>query len=217
MFYIYEIRNKVTDFVYIGYTGNINWRWKEHKRDLKQQKHHNVHLQRAWNKYGTDAFEWNIIKEYANKQSALLAETHLINVYTNTYNIAEGGFGGNVVGDLPKERYEQYLKNCSESQKERYKRPGEREKSNVFKNLTEEERQARLEVWSNAKIGSKNNRYKYDKPVLQVDKNTGEVVKEWLDVSEVGRSGYERRWVLACCKGRKGYKSHKGYIWKWKE
>jgi group I intron endonuclease len=217
MFYIYEIRNKVTDFTYIGYTNNLNWRWKLHHRQLIQQKHHNVHLQRAWNKYGEQAFEWTVLKEYVDKQSALLEEINLITREKNTYNTAKGGSGGNIVGNLPEQQYKEFLRNCSEGQKRRYSRPGEREKTNCFANLTEEKRQDRLQVWSAAKIGSKNSRYKYDKPVLQIDQKTGEVVREWLDVSEAGRSGYERRYVLACCKGRKGYNSHKGYIWKWKE
>jgi len=153
MFYIYEIRNKVTDFTYIGYTNNLNWRWKLHHRQLIQQKHHNVHLQRAWNKYGEQAFEWTVLKEYVDKQSALLEEINLITREKNTYNTAKGGSGGNIVGNLPEQQYKEFLRNCSEGQKRRYSRPGEREKANCFANLTEEKRQDRLQVWSTAKIG----------------------------------------------------------------
>lgn len=35
-------------------------RWKEHLRVLRNGKHHSVLLQRAWDKYGEDAFEWRI-------------------------------------------------------------------------------------------------------------------------------------------------------------
>ncbi len=217
MFYLYEIQNKITGYVYIGYTSNLNWRWKEHHRDLKQQKHHNIHLQRAWDKYGEQAFEWNVLKSYEDKQSALLEEIYLIDTQQNLYNIAEGGLGGDWSKNLSEERKLEIRQKHRERNHHRFQDPVEKLKCNVFANLTEEERQSRLEVWSAAKIGNKNNRYKYDKPVLQIDQKTGEIVREWVDVSEAGRSGYERRYVLACCKGRKGYNSHKGYIWKWKE
>lgn len=217
MFYVYEIYNRVTNYTYVGYTSDVKARWKEHKNDLLANRHHNIHLQRAWNKYSPEVFEWRTVKEYNSKESAILLEIELIEKLDRTYNIAAGGLGGRWNKNITQDRLTEIKRAASERNLKRYENPEERLKCNVFLNLTEEERQARLEVWSNVKIGNKNSRYKYDKPVLQLDKNTGEVVREWVDVSEAGRSGYERRYILACCKGKKGYSSHKGYIWKWKE
>nr|UVX78839.1 MAG: zinc-binding loop region of homing endonuclease [Bacteriophage sp.] len=52
------------------------------------------------------------------------------------------------------------------------------------------------------------------KPVLQYTKN-GMFVKEWSSTRECGRNGFSNGAVAACCRGER--KSHKGYIWKYKE
>ena len=58
---IYKIENKFNGKVYIGQSIDINRRFKEHKNSLKNNKHHNTHLQYAFNKYGEDNFTFEII------------------------------------------------------------------------------------------------------------------------------------------------------------
>lgn len=58
---IYMIRNSINNKIYIGQSVNIERRWKDHKIDLKNNKHQNCHLQLSYNKYGGDNFEYNII------------------------------------------------------------------------------------------------------------------------------------------------------------
>lgn len=48
---VYQIYNKETNKRYIGSSINIERRLKEHKRNLKANRHSNQHLQNAWNKY----------------------------------------------------------------------------------------------------------------------------------------------------------------------
>jgi len=60
---IYKILNKINNKIYIGSATNIKKRWRDHKWYLKQNKHHNLHLQSAWNKYGEENFEFTIILE----------------------------------------------------------------------------------------------------------------------------------------------------------
>lgn len=216
MFIIYEIKNTITGFRYIGCSKNLERRWKEHKRDLVQNKHHCIHLQRAWNKYQDFSFEWKVLLECPSEKLMFLEEKKLIEQEQALYNIAKGGLGGDRVGDLSQERYQTFITNCSNSQKKRYQRPGEREKANCFKGLTEEERDSRLALWSEVKQGDKNGRYINNQQVLQIDRNTKEVVKIWKDVAEVGRSGYSYSNILACLRGKRGYNSSKGFIWKWK-
>lgn len=59
---IYEIICNVTDVHYIGRSVRIYHRWKRHKEDLKANKHHSDYLQRAWNKYGEQCFEFKILE-----------------------------------------------------------------------------------------------------------------------------------------------------------
>lgn len=89
---IYKIVNLLNGKVYIGSGLDIFRRWREHKNHLKAQKHHNVRLQRAWNKYGEDAFEFIVI-EYCLKEFLNMREQYWIdsvNACNNKtgYNIA---------------------------------------------------------------------------------------------------------------------------------
>lgn len=67
----------------------------------------------------------------------------------------------------------------------------------------------------NINYGSRNKRCaeKQSKPVLQYTKY-GELVKEWSSISECGRNGFGIGHISDCCKGK--LKSHKGFIWKYK-
>lgn len=60
---IYRIVNKVNNKIYVGSSTNIYERWKVHKNDLKENRHQNSHLQRAWNKYGEKNFKFEILEE----------------------------------------------------------------------------------------------------------------------------------------------------------
>lgn len=59
---VYQIRNVVNNMVYIGSSANIAVRWREHKYDLRMNKHRNKHLQNAYNKYGKDSFAYEVLE-----------------------------------------------------------------------------------------------------------------------------------------------------------
>lgn len=59
---IYQIRNVINSKVYIGSSKSIDVRFKDHARHLNKNKHVNQYLQNAWNKYGKDAFVFEIIE-----------------------------------------------------------------------------------------------------------------------------------------------------------
>lgn len=217
MYQIYHIKNTKTGYRYIGCSKNLKARWKEHKRHLIEGRHHCIHLQRAWNKYGEAHFLFETLEEHPTENKMFQREKELISESTKTYNTAEGGFGGNTVKNFTEEQKQAFSRKAKERNAKRFKDPKEREKCNSFRNLSETELEERKKVWSEAKKGAKNNRYKYSSPVLQLDKKTGELIKEWKDVCEADYAGFERRWIINCCKGKKGFKSHKGFVWKWKE
>lgn len=52
------------------------------------------------------------------------------------------------------------------------------------------------------------------KTVLQFSK-TGDFIREWSSTAECGRNGFSQGNVAACCCEKR--KSHKGFIWKYKE
>ena len=61
---IYIITNLVNDKVYIGRSIDVNLRLKGHLNHLKNNKHHNTHLQRAFNKHGVENFTFELLEEY---------------------------------------------------------------------------------------------------------------------------------------------------------
>ena len=92
---IYKIENKINNKKYIGQSINIEKRWKEHQYLLKMNKHHNYHLQNAWNKYKEESFIFNIIEE-CDKKVLNDKEKYWINSfdsYNSGYNLDKGGDG----------------------------------------------------------------------------------------------------------------------------
>jgi group I intron endonuclease len=86
---IYQILNTITRKCYIGKSVNILKRWCIHKNDLRNQKHSSNKLQRAWDKYGEDIWEWHILQECEKDQLKLLEAFWMtsFNAVDNGYNI----------------------------------------------------------------------------------------------------------------------------------
>ena len=79
---VYQIVNTVNNKIYIGQTTQGELRWKRHTSALRGNRHVNHKLQADFNKFGEDAFEWSIIKEYPkNKDTLLLEEARTIVKY----------------------------------------------------------------------------------------------------------------------------------------
>lgn len=55
---VYRIDNLVNGKCYVGSSINMAKRWLDHRRDLDANKHRNGKLQRAWHKYGAEAFSF---------------------------------------------------------------------------------------------------------------------------------------------------------------
>ena len=86
---IYMIRCKINNKIYIGRSKNIKDRWKQHKKELRNNKHCNKNIQKDWNKYGQDNFEFNIIVECEEDKL-----NELERKYINEYKSC--GFGYNM-------------------------------------------------------------------------------------------------------------------------
>ena len=71
---IYFIRNKINGKIYVGSAINLKRRKWEHFTRLERNEHHNEYLQRSWNKYGKENFEFLII-QYCEKDKLLEKES----------------------------------------------------------------------------------------------------------------------------------------------
>lgn len=86
---IYKILNTVNGKFYIGSAIKFYDRFHIHKSHLNNNKHHSRHLQRAYNKYGSDAFEFHIIEiiKDATKEKLLEREQYYLDILKPHYNI----------------------------------------------------------------------------------------------------------------------------------
>ena len=81
---IYKIENIINNKVYIGSSNNIERRWKEHIRLLNNNEHHSIKLQRAWNKYGENAFEFSVLEE-CDADRLLYLEQYYIDKFGSSF------------------------------------------------------------------------------------------------------------------------------------
>lgn len=84
---IYKIQNLKNGKVYIGQSNNIKYRIRQHKSHLRHNTHYNLFLQKSWNKYGEENFEFSIVEECELSQLND-RETYWCNYYKpNVYNL----------------------------------------------------------------------------------------------------------------------------------
>jgi hypothetical protein len=84
---IYEILNTKNNKSYIGSSKNIDKRWKEHKKMLKDNKHHSIKLQRSYNKVkDKNVFEYNIIEIVEDDSILHKREQYYIDKYDSFKN-----------------------------------------------------------------------------------------------------------------------------------
>lgn len=116
---IYKIECVVENkkYVYIGKSINIEKRHIEHFWDLERNTHHNLFMQRLYNKYGKDKFCFSIIveceEEELNENEILFIKQYNENKEYINMNMTVGGDGGNTYKFLSKEKLEEIRKNNS--------------------------------------------------------------------------------------------------------
>lgn len=133
---IYCIINLSTNKYYYGSSMNIEKRFNIHKTLLCNNTHCNIHLQRAWRKYGMNDFVFNIIETFSNINQKCLfnIEQQYIDQNIGGYNMAPAG-GGDIISNHPnnkeiRHKISKTLRKTFSSmtdreRKDRFSRPGE--------------------------------------------------------------------------------------------
>lgn len=108
---VYAIVNTVNWKMYIGSSIDIRKRWNLHRWDLVHGHHHCVPLQRAWTKYGADAFQWNVVEEVADVEQIAEREQAWIDATPRPtrYNTSPQS-GGHNRGIVRSEEFKQRLR-----------------------------------------------------------------------------------------------------------
>lgn len=203
---IYKITNKVDNKIYVGSAAGktgITERWYKHKTTLKHNKHCNSLLQRAYNKHGSENFQYDIIEECL---PALCIEREqfyldLLRSYDRKigYNLCIKA--GNTLGR-------------GHSKETRLKIGKNRiygESPNKGKKATQEQKD-RMSMAQKLSIKCQNNLSILNKskriPVIGIHTKTGEILK-------LSYAGADPRFIDSgiqqCCKGK--FKTYKGYKW----
>jgi hypothetical protein len=71
---IYAIRHIESGKLYVGSSSNIASRWQTHRWALGRGIHHSRHLQNAWDKYGADAFVFEVLQAVENPDDLIRTE-----------------------------------------------------------------------------------------------------------------------------------------------
>lgn len=123
--------------MYIGSSKDIQRRFYAHKSLLKNNRHHSIYLQRAWNKYGKHNFVYEVIKEMPNASriELLNEETNFVTTLNPEYNLGSIGGGDNItnhpnrkeiVAKMIKSLNNIISKMSEQERKDKYGRPGEK-------------------------------------------------------------------------------------------
>lgn len=97
---IYRITNTVNGKFYIGSAKDFKDRWQRHRYALKAGSHENKHLQRSWDKYGKEAFLFEVVEEVLSDDQLLdreqdwLDTTKVVEIGFNMLSEAGGGRRG---------------------------------------------------------------------------------------------------------------------------
>jgi group I intron endonuclease len=239
---IYSITNKLNGKRYIGQTYNFKYRWMRHRSYLKHNTEHNAHLQNAWNKYGAENFEFEIIERCKFEQLDE-REIYWINYYDSKnagYNFADGGLGckgyKHTDEEIAKMRMIQnpepiVMLDLNGEYIRTFVSAGEacdflsKKSTSGIKRCCEKDKYKKAYgyIWIYEKdYKSGNIDWNYylsknknlPKPVLQYNFNM-ELIKEYASAYDTSRKGFNSATVSAACNGK--YDTYKGYIWIWKD
>lgn len=124
---IYRIKNLKNNKCYYGSSKNIEKRWKTHLNGLKNGNHHNIHLQRSWNKYGEDNFVFEVVEE-CNETLLLDLEQKYLDSNPE-FNIGVKSSGGDNLTKNPNK--EEIVRKMTQSVRKRYELMSEDERKEI--------------------------------------------------------------------------------------
>jgi len=136
---IYKIENIINGKLYVGSAKDFGQRWERHKKDLANNRHSSIKLQRSYNKYGPDNFRFSIIEKVEYKKDLFIEREQYyidsLDSKLNGYNIADASFGDVLSNHPNKDEIRKKIietsraniaKLSKEERKEKWSRPGEK-------------------------------------------------------------------------------------------
>lgn len=194
---IYIIKNAIDSRVYIGSAVNLAVRKGTHFSQLRNNKHHNSHLQNFANKYGINSLIFDVL-EFCEKTVLLEREQYYFTQYENRFNLCEiaGNSLNRKFSTESKIKISESLKKAglkgipkSENTKKAMRKPKTKEHSDKIK------------------LAQKS----VIKTVYQYDFNFN-LINTFESLSETAKkTNFNRQQISACCNNKK-QNSVKGFI-----
>jgi group I intron endonuclease len=130
---IYKITNITNNKCYVGSTKNFAKRWKQHIKELKNNSHHSIKLQRSFNKHGINNFSFEIVEEIPYEKNLIIEQENFwikeLNSKENGYNITDATFGDVLTNNPNREKI---IKNISKGLKEKYNNMTSDERKKIY-------------------------------------------------------------------------------------
>lgn len=190
---IYTISCLTTRKIYVGSAQSIRYRWYQHRDELRRNIHHSPLLQRAWNKYGEEDFEFEVLEECAI-EFLTSCEQYWMNLLLS-FRPAYGFNCSPIAGSNRGSRYKRKTKPVVTEQW----------KANISASM-----KGKVKSEAHKLAAGIPNR----KPIFQIDLNN-QVVKEWSSAFEVQKvMGWHRSNISHALNGVKPRAY--GFIWKFK-
>ena len=176
---IYNIRNLVNNKIYIGSSVNLRIHWNIHKKELLQNKHHSILLQRSYNKYGKDNFTFEILEYVKDKSKLIEREQVWIDFFKPEYNICK--IAGSALGYKHTEKSK--LKMSASHKGQRPWMKGKKQSKETIAKIQESRKNYRPTEETKQKMKISYDRTKRIKSIIQYDL-LGNNIKEYNSVSE---------------------------------
>jgi group I intron endonuclease len=241
---IYGIFNLENGKVYIGSTVSnqgFNARWGAHRYSLRRNKSKSRYLQNAWNKYGESSFRFSILEECPD-EVLVRQEQAWIDCYNSMdhqfgYNLREASNHGKF-SEESKKRLSIAIKKLNMKTFLGHHHTKESKRllsiAHIGKKLTEN---TKRKIGEKSKLQKNNLGKKFSeewkrniglaqsKPVLQINKVTGEIIAEFRSIADASRNtNINKNSIALVCRGHKtivkGYLIHNrtagGFIWRYK-
>lgn len=227
---IYMITNKTNNKCYIGSAVNGRKRKNDHINLLRNGKHYNDYLQKAFNKYGEEKFEFKTLQIINDKNNLISQEQYWMDVFRPEYNIAPKAGSTLGVKCTEEARQKNRESNSGEknamwgkhhSKKTRDKislslkgKPGRKHTDETKEKISKKNKGRKLSEQTKINI-SRSRLGKGVRGVIQYDKLYNFISEyhslvEAGDITHIGEMN-----IHACCAGRQSTAG--GFIWKYSD
>lgn len=235
MGYIYLRTNRINGKKYVGQATNLEVRQKT----WKSKNHYaGKAIYNARNKYGVDNFGFEILKECDDKELDYWEKYYIKELNTKVpygYNMTDGGEASWVKGKHLSEEWKRKIGEGNKGKKRSTEAKRKWSEAHKGKHLSEEHKKKISEALKGRKPSEeairksveahkgkklsleriKKTVEKISKVVIQIDKDTNEIIAEFPSTMEVQRQlGFANQNISQCCKGKQ--KTCGGFKWQYK-